>query len=266
MDKDLNHEYWKNRASSTNSAIFATSNNQTIKKLEVSAILQSIKHLNLGTGNILEVGCGQGINLYLIKESLPTSCLFGFDYVKEMILEGAKIIQDSSINLSVGDIRDPGSWPNMCEFFDIIFSVRSLINLASAEEQLNAIGAMVNKLANNGAVILVENFKELRDNQNSLRELAGLPKRPTPEFNEFLTLEVIEQACNKYDLKVALSYEHAYFHDLIVYLMDCDPKANLNYDSLWAKRAARLDELTFEKKLTQLRGMGQALTLVLQRR
>ena len=265
MDKNLNHEYWTNRASSTNSAIFATSNNQTIKNLEVSAILQCVKHLNLDTGNILEVGCGQGINLYLIKNSLSSSGLFGFDFVKEMILEGAKIVEDSNIKLSVGDIREPSSWPNMCEFFNIIFSVRSLINLASAEEQLNAIGDMVNRLADNGAIILIENFKELRDNQNSLREAAGLAKRPTPEFNKFLTLEVIEQACQKYGLQVTLSYEHAYFHDLIVYLMDCDSKANLNYDSLWAKRAAHLDELTFEKKLTQIRGIGQALTLVLQR-
>jgi ubiquinone/menaquinone biosynthesis C-methylase UbiE len=66
---------------------------------------------------ILELGCGTGLVIEVIRDSLPSAVIVGIDQSKEMlnrILEKQEIFDDNKITFWHGDIRDT-------LYLDIIF-------------------------------------------------------------------------------------------------------------------------------------------------
>ena len=73
MELDDIKKHWDENAKSKSTSILSTTKTPTIKKLEIDAFYQVI--LNLSDNNkperLLEVGCGNGHNLFGLKQLLP---------------------------------------------------------------------------------------------------------------------------------------------------------------------------------------------------
>ena len=71
---------------------------------------------------LLDVGCGDGVALYLISKSLPKLELYGIDPVAEALSEARKKMPGAKLFTAIAD-----TLPFEKDFFDIIISVFSRI-------------------------------------------------------------------------------------------------------------------------------------------
>ena len=265
MKPKENFKYWSNRKSSSVNNLLATTNSQIIKKIEISSIVECLKEYKPNFKSLLEIGCGTGINLEQLSRKFSESKFYGFDFVPDMIYE-AKKMNLHNIEFDVGNLREPKSWIKSPKEFDVILSVRCLINLANETEQFYAIENLTKRLKKNGILILVENFKNLRDSQNKLRKLVNKPPRELPNFNFFLKYNFLNKISSGKELELLCEFEHAPLHDFVVYLLGENDFNQPNYNSRDAEIASLIDIERLKNGLKTNLNLGQAKTLVFKKK
>ena len=124
-----NKTYWNLRAKKNKHTIKSTTNFNLIKEFEISILKHLIqKYLNKKILKILELGCGNGVNLKGLKNIFPKFEFYGIDYSEEMIKYAKK--NNNNINFYLADITNTDIY-NQLPKFDVIFTNRCLINLKS---------------------------------------------------------------------------------------------------------------------------------------
>ena len=107
-------------------------------QLEIEEIAQRLPQ----AGNVLDAGCANGYSTQQILGKIPGLNMTGVDFAPAMISEALKREQEagSGITYQVGDIRklpfDNGS-------FDAAYTTRTIINLSTWAEQVQALKEMV---------------------------------------------------------------------------------------------------------------------------
>lgn len=162
----------------------STMADETTRELEVASILAWLDDLAPGHegGRLLEIGCGNGYLLSLIRDRYPALDLSGIDLSPEMI----GLANDRRLDrcaLGVGDVRSIG-FPD--EHFDVLVSERCVINVLDAEEQEAAVREAWRVLRPQGHLILIEAFTDAADTLNRTREEIGLPTIPMTHHNLWL--------------------------------------------------------------------------------
>ena len=100
-----NKNYWNLRAKKNKQKIKSTTNFNLIKQFEVSILKYLFeKYLKKKNLNILELGCGNGVNLKSLKSIFPRFKFYGIDYSEEMIKYAKK--NSSNINFFLADITN----------------------------------------------------------------------------------------------------------------------------------------------------------------
>ena len=180
-------EYWEERAKQYWSSPAATTKDVYQRELEISAIIQTLHQIALPeNGRVLDVGCGDGYSTLRVAQAVP-GLFFGIDYSKNMIkialerLESQPELKDR-VAFEVGDVIE---LDKVCgdSFYDVVLSVRCLINLDSAESQLHAIGEIARHTKPGRYYVAVENFIEGHENMNQARRAVGLPAIPVRWHN-----------------------------------------------------------------------------------
>jgi SAM-dependent methyltransferase len=175
-------EYWEGKAHQHRENLAATTPDPLAKDLEIGA-LKAVLDPALDT---LEVGCGNGYNLFALAETFSGS-LTGIDFAPAMIdvaRESAKARPDGKrFRFEVGSVLDDlgrlGEVPQ-------IFTDRCLINLTSLEEQVVALENLARVLPAGGRLALVESTQQGQERVNALRERVGLDPIPYHWHNLYL--------------------------------------------------------------------------------
>ena len=124
-----NKDYWNLRAKKNKQTIKSTTNFNLIKEFEISILKYLFeKYLKKKSLKILELGCGNGVNLKSLKTIFPKFEFYGIDYSKEMVKHAKK--NNNNINFIEADITKTNIY-NELPKFDVIFTNRCLINLKS---------------------------------------------------------------------------------------------------------------------------------------
>lgn len=149
---------------------------------EVNAVLASLTAvLPAPDASVLEVGCGNGYLLQVLRERFPDVGLVGTDYSPDMVALAARR-QIPRCEVSQGDVRrldfEDGS-------FDAVVSERCLINLLQEDDQRAAINELHRVLKPGGHLVLLEAFTDGLANLNRAREELGLPPNQVPPFNRW---------------------------------------------------------------------------------
>jgi len=77
MEKTKNIQHWTQLSRMHGSGLLATTKCETIKMLELSAISSEIKRIGVNEGDtIVEVGCGNGINIQSLQENFSEKRFF----------------------------------------------------------------------------------------------------------------------------------------------------------------------------------------------
>ena len=113
MDKQANYEHWTRWAQEHGEAIEATTRARSAKSIEISAletVFEKLAQINTRPLNILEVGCGNGINIISLAEKYGHVTFTGIDFVPEMIKNAKSLSQSSLVSdrctFTVGDAME----------------------------------------------------------------------------------------------------------------------------------------------------------------
>jgi ubiquinone/menaquinone biosynthesis C-methylase UbiE len=135
---------------------------------------------------VLDVGCANGFSAFNQLKKLPSK-IVGVDFVPQMIEHADREKQlrfaNENITFEIGDVRTL-QFPN--HSFDVVYTTRVLINLASWEEQQQGILECLRVTKKGGVIVLSEAFWEPLVKLNALRTLAGLPSLVEHDFNRYL--------------------------------------------------------------------------------
>ncbi|EKD45312.1 MAG: hypothetical protein ACD_69C00349G0002 [uncultured bacterium] len=179
-------EFWNSRASL---GLAAGSNDIIAKELEIINISKLLE----GCKYVLDAGCGNGITALTICKNMKDLSICAFDYSEAMVMEARKLSQSSGYTerlvFKIGELTNP---PFETNYFDAVYTERSLINLSSINEQKIAIAALLAKLKRGGKLILVESFKDGLEEINTFRNSIGLNRIEPPWHNCYLNLKDLD--------------------------------------------------------------------------
>ena len=169
-------EFWNQRASLGNAA---GTDDLIAWELEARAIGQYVRN----GMRVLDAGCGNGRTLLRLAKSRVVVGR-GIDFSAEMISAAWKALPpDIDVAFSVADLREPLGTDGG---FDLIYTQRALINLASWEEQRGAILRLLGLLREGGTFVMCENSQDGLDDLNNWRSSVGLAAIVAPWHNRYL--------------------------------------------------------------------------------
>lgn len=203
----------------------STTKTPTIKQLEINALARAIsKFASVSKANsVLEIGCGNGHNLFGLSRLFPTFKFHGVDYSDDMIVAACKIkneLPGSQLDFSTGDVLNLTATASFQNSFDVVFTDRLLINLNSWELQQKGIKEIVSCVKSNGLLVIIENFTQSYVNQNLLRQVIGLPPRTPDPYNKFINEDELQEfIVEKLKLECVYSENFGSLHDLLLYVL-----------------------------------------------
>lgn len=251
LGASTNRAHWEDWASTYGSDLRATTKCHSIKRLELEAISRHIDGLG-GAPAMLEVGCGNGYNGLALANRHPELRYLGLDFSAEMIGHAVAAVRDAPAQVAdrvafhVGDARRlaapltldgadvshvGAAWAPPVAAVDLVLTNRMLINLASADEQLDAMRRIRSMLVPGGRFLMLENSVQTHARLNDVRVALGLPVRPAAQFNHFIDERaVIAPFAQEMTLRDV--EDLGAIHDLLLYAVE--PKLSdgeVTYDS-----------------------------------
>lgn len=189
-------QYWTERAAQRGiSSKQVTTDDVYFRELEIEKFKEKISALCLPSGSsVADVGCGDGYSTLSIAVAFPTLRFVGIDCNEEMLAIAKERSLAfggvaSRVSFEHGDARRLSSLPQAGEF-DVVLTMRSLINLPSAQEQYKALRQIAEHLKAGGHYFGAENFVQGQIAFNRLRLAMGLPEIPVRWHNHFFDEEV----------------------------------------------------------------------------
>lgn len=174
--------FWNEQARRHRHDLAASTPDPLAKELELQALQRALD----SDSDVLEVGCGNGYNLFRLSGSLQKR-LAGIDFAPDMITaarEAASEREDGDrfrfdVRSVLDDLESLGKFPQ-------IFTDRCLINLPSLDLQLKAVENLLRILQPGGRLVLVESALQGQERLNDLRERVGLKRIPYHWHNTYL--------------------------------------------------------------------------------
>lgn len=174
-------EHYRQEASEHDLRPTSTMKDETTREFEISSIMACLEHAasRISPSRLLEIGCGNGYLLGLIRDRFPDIDLVGLDLSPEMV-ELANKRNIPSAEIGEGDVRH---LPYADGHFDVVVSERCLINILDAKAQDEALDEVCRVLAPGGYLVMIEAFTDGLENLNRARDEIGLAPIPMTHHN-----------------------------------------------------------------------------------
>jgi SAM-dependent methyltransferase len=213
------HRYWEDRARDSEGKPQATTDDVHLRQLEIATLAGELKKLAPAAGaSVVDVGCGDGMSLLAVAEQVPGVTFVGLDYSENMIALARAALARASADLrgrvtfGAGDVLALGNALGTREF-DVVLTMRCLINLPTDEQQTAALGQIAAHLKPGGWYFGTENFMGGQNALNAARRGIGLAEIPVRWHNHFFTEERFPAQCAG-DFAVAelVNFSSAYYY------------------------------------------------------
>lgn len=190
----MNHikKHWESRAEEYKTDASASWGDTLAMDLEISNIIPLINE----NDSVLDVGCGNAYSTFKIFQSSKNITMTGLDFSKNMIANANKRKNEldfDNITFKNGEME---YLPFKDETFDVVYTIRTLINLPTWERQRNGINECIRVAKPKGTIIFSESFWEPFVLLNSIRLLFGLKPLVEHDFNKYLKMERLESYLN----------------------------------------------------------------------
>lgn len=251
LGASTNRAHWEDWASTYGSDLRATTKCHSIKRLELEAISRHIDGLG-GALTMLEVGCGNGYNGLALANRHPELRYLGLDFSAEMIGHAVAAVREAPDDVAdrvafhVGDARRlaaplaldgdgpshvGAAWELPVQAVDLVLTNRMLINLASGDEQLEAMRRIKSMLVPSGRFLMLENSVQTHARLNDVRTALGLPVRPAAEFNHFIDEDAVIAPFAQ-EMALRDVEDLGAIHDLLLYAVEPSlGEGEVQYDS-----------------------------------
>ena len=264
MDSRQIQEHWKKWATSYGSDLRATTKSRTAKALELDALKRRFNAIRETTqvARVLEAGCGNGINCVELAKEFSESHFDGFDLIPEMIsaaVENSRAagVADRTRYFASG-VLEMDSIDDLERTYDIVFTVRCLINLNEVALQRRAITTLASRVRPGGYLLMIENSMASYRKQNECREFLGLSPREPAEFNLFFDESEIRPHITYAGLDLIDVEDFSSLHDLMLYvLLPSISDGQVDYGHPLIQAAAALSERVFSQEPGVFGDFGQ---------
>ena len=182
------------------------------------------------------------------------------DFVEEMIaaansIKVEKNIPDKRLIFQVGNVLAL-SLPH--SFYDIVFTVRCLINLNTDVLQQKAIASLAQHVKPGGYLIMIENSQQTYAAQNQARSSVGLPERTPAEFNHFFDETTLLPFLPSAGLELVDIEDFISLHDLVLYvLVPMINEGKVDYEHSLVTAATNLNQALSAVKKNSVGAFGQ---------
>ena len=164
MELNQIESHWQNWAKEFKTDLRATTKSSTAKQLEINALMQMIgKNNNTDKPfSVLEVGCGNGHNCFALQQAFIHADITGVDFIEDMVHHAKELNHHFKTNIPFhqGNILQLEAHPKLATSYDVVFTVRCVINLNTDELQHQGLEQLVNKVKPGGVLIMIEKKKE----------------------------------------------------------------------------------------------------------
>jgi len=148
---------------------------------------------------VLDIGCGNGVSTLRFADKVGK--VVGIDYAEEQIdlaKNNAYEQRVSNVEFQIGDTLD--LTPTLSEhgLFDVVVSIRCLINLPNWDLQAQAIKEIAESLRPGGLYIASEGWLEGVKTINRFRQRMGLSRMEIVKNNKFISRNEFETETQKY--------------------------------------------------------------------
>ena len=243
MEKEANLRHWDSWAAAFATDLRATTKCLSIKRLELDAFSRRIAPLAPPV-SLLEIGCGNGVNGFLLAERFPRMVYVGVDFSTRMIQaamdlgkqrsaraellsrmafgvsDARQLTAPLALDSSKPSFRGPAIFSSLPELeeFDVVMTDRMLINLATPEEQLDVMARIATLVRDGGMFLMLENSLQCHRRLNALRAAVDLPERVPAEFNVFVDEERVVDPFRDHMTLEAVD-DFGALHDLALYVV-----------------------------------------------
>jgi ubiquinone/menaquinone biosynthesis C-methylase UbiE len=189
MSDKIKH-YWTERATQKGASKQVTTDDVYFRELEIAKFKEKISALSLPFGStVADIGCGDGYSTLSIAAAFPNLRFVGVDCNEKMFAiahQRRLALADlaNRVSFQLGDVRCLSSFIK-ADKFDVILTMRSLINLPSTKDQYDALRQIAKHLKTGGYYFGAENFIQGQNAFNHLRIAMGLPEIPIRWHNHF---------------------------------------------------------------------------------
>jgi ubiquinone/menaquinone biosynthesis C-methylase UbiE len=225
-------QYWEERAQIAKLNPNATTDDIFLRELEIRTFIHALRKQNKEKIYLLDLGCGDGFTTIRIAKEFSNYHFLGLDYSENMI---------SNAKLRLGNENDP-KLNDRIEFkigdatkvnqqfsngtFDIVISLRCLINISSSKQQYNTIKQISKILKKKGVYMSSENFEDGNEELNKIRVKMGLPIIPIRWHNKFFNLsDYLKQTEELFKNVEILNFSSSYYYATrVIYSKYCQIK------------------------------------------
>lgn len=189
-----NQSHWDNNAKKFTTSHEVSWGDINLVNMEINNIVNYVTDGNL----VLDAGCSNGYSTFRINEKCDIN-INAFDYSKKSLNSAIKQQSqkdpDRKIKFSTGNVLDISHENNI---FDVVYTIRVLINLPNWNTQKMAIIELHRVLKKGQCYLMSEAFNGGLDNINSLRALANMEPLKTHDFNLYLNESELETFIQPY--------------------------------------------------------------------
>ncbi|MGH8196513.1 MAG: class I SAM-dependent methyltransferase [Woeseiaceae bacterium] len=168
-----------------------TARDAYLQRLVEAAMLQHM----WPTARVLDVGCGDGASTNIFARHV--GAILGLDYVSNLV-ERARAGEANNANFSQADVMDLSAIRAEHGKFDIVTSIRCLINLGTWENQARAIAEIAECVKPGGLFLLSEGWCDGMDGLNVYRYRAGLGEIQVVPYNLLIDRKRFEKEVRQY--------------------------------------------------------------------
>jgi len=160
---------------------------EIVRTKEIDGIRACFAEVSTRQSNLsaLEIGCGNGYLLSLLRPEFPQIHFTGIDYTEKMV-DLAKSRNLADVDVSRGDVTNL-KFPNAR--FDVVISERVIINLLDRADQDRAFAEVARVLKPDGWFLCIEAFTTPLANINAARTELQMPEIRPPHHNRWFSDE-----------------------------------------------------------------------------
>jgi SAM-dependent methyltransferase len=220
----------------------------TARDPDLQAVVESnIEKWIAPSASVLDLGCGDGAST--IHFARRADRIVGVDYIPRFVDRARDLARRVAVENAafvVGDVLDLESVRSDHGLFDVAITIRCVINLASLENQVQAISQIASCVRPGGLFLASEGWKDGRDGLNRRRVESGLPAMDLVDHNLLITRRDFEHAVAPYFEPVA--YESAGLYLFVsrllqpLYVAPDEPSVGHPLNAVGAKLQARAND------------------------